>query len=230
MRSNNSYLYRKGTTPNTRAAISSKVKVYSTGYGLPGWTQIGVMTSFNPSQSRSADPIRGIGYGDQIAELVPGVSDPVSISVERTCLYLANMFQVFGYRGGADGLVRSLKHNRWPFDVKQEMVVSELALLNPEDSAGGGLASGGDAQIPQGQSERVIRTIYEGCWMTDYSFSVSSDTSMISESTTLMCTDIVDGISTYNEFIASGNGGQRTTAGGIQRSRLIQGGAANVGV
>lgn len=224
MKANNSYIYRKGTTPNTRAAISSKVKVYSYAYNLANWTQIGVMSSFNPSQSRSADPVRGVGYGDQIAELVPGVMDPISISVERTALYLANMFQVFGYRGGSDGLVRALKHLRWPFDVKQEMVISELAAADENENPG--LTSGTDPNA--GGAEIVQVTIFEGCWMTDYNYTVSSDTSMISESTTIQCADIVDGTSQYNEFIASGNGAGIGTAGGLQKSRLFSGGITNV--
>ena len=233
MKANNSYIYRKGTTPNTRTAISSKVKVFSYAYNLATWTQIGVMTSFNPSQSRSADPIRGVGYGDQIAELVPGVMDPISISVERAALYLANLFQVFGYRGGSDGLVRALKHLRWPFDVKQEMAISDLALAdesaNSNQGDSPGIVSGGDTSIPDSFTEQVLLTIYEGCWMTDYNFTVSSDTSMISESTTLMCTDIVDGRNNYHEFIASGNArGFSPQAGGVlQRSRLFSGGISN---
>lgn len=223
MRANNSYIYRQGTTPNTKSAISSKVKIYSYAYNLGQWTQIGVISSFNPSQSRNADAVRGIGYGDQIAEVVPGVQDPITISVERTCLYLANMFQVFGYRGGSDGLVRALKHHRWPFDIRQEMVISELERANLEDASGQRPAVDGKNQ--------ALFTIYEGCWMTSYNYTVSSDTSMISESTDITCTDIVDGRSQYNEFIASGGNPVQVpqgTAGGLNGSRLFAGGAGNV--
>lgn len=220
MKSGKTYIYKRGTAPETKAAISSKVKIFSYAYGeSAGWIQIGVMSTFSPSQSRGADPIRGVGYGDQIAELVPGVSDPVTISVERTCLNLSNLFQVFGYKGGADGLVRALKHHRFPFDIRQEMVISELdsqredGYFNNVNGEGATLASRQNRAASQ--SPRAIITIYEGCWMTSYDFSVSSDTSMISESTSISCTDIVDGLSRYGEFIQDSNsvieGGGRLT-------------------
>lgn len=211
MRANNSYIYREGTTPNTKAAISSKVKVFSYAARQQGWTQIGVMSSFAPSQSRAADPARGVGYGDQIAELIPGVMDPVTISVERTALYLANLFQVLGYYGGADGLVRALKHNRWPFDVRQEMLISELELEEIQESGftdNDFLSSVKEQKGPLETAAKLkaLLTIYEGCWMTSYDYTVSSDTAMISESTSISCTDIVDGSSLYYEFINSGLG------------------------
>ena len=62
MRAGDSYIYREGTTPNTRVAIASKVKIYSFAFGQPGHTQIGVIGTFDPSDSRSADPVRGIGF------------------------------------------------------------------------------------------------------------------------------------------------------------------------
>ena len=220
MRSGNSYLYRSGTSPNTRTAISSKCRVFSYAYDLAGWTQIGVMSSFNPSHSRSVDPVRGVGFGDQIAELVPGVEEPVTISVERTCLFLANMFQVFGYRGGVDGLVRSLKHHRWPFDVRQEMVISELERSSLQGAPGAATATDGQ--------NKAVFTIYEGCWLTSYNYTFSSDQAMIAESAEIIVTDIVDGRSTYGEFIASGNQPSSVdgTAGGIQGTRLVSSGLA----
>ena len=96
MFTNDSYIYRQGTTPNTRSAISSKNKIYSTPYGAEkGFLQIGVVGSFDPTHGKGVDPVRGIGFGDQIAELVPSVTDPVTISVTRTLMYLSNIFQVF---------------------------------------------------------------------------------------------------------------------------------------
>lgn len=117
------YRKRKGTTPNTSTIISSKVKIYA---GADQASQIGVIANFDPSESRSAEAVRGIGFGDQIAELVPGVTEPISISVGRTAQYTMNLYQAFGYKGGVGGLVRSLKHHRWPVDITQDIVVSWL--------------------------------------------------------------------------------------------------------
>src|SRR5579863_5973289 len=123
---NDSSVYRDGTTPNTRTLISSKNKVYSYAAGLGSFQRIGVMSTFNMSEDRAMNIVRGVGFGDQIAEVVPGVTAERTVTVERMALYLANIFQVFGYFSGVDGLVRSLKHHKWPFDIKQEIVFSEI--------------------------------------------------------------------------------------------------------
>jgi len=217
MKANAGYIYQKGTTPNTKTAISSKVKIFSYSYdhtrpvGHSDWIQVGVVASFAPTQGRGAEPVRGIGYGDQIAELVPNVSDPVTISVERACLYLANMFQVFGYAGGADGLVRGLKHHRWPFDIRQEMVLSELeADLSQEwSNQDFGGESVDDHQISFGDpaiSQKFLLTVYLACWMTSYNYTVASDTTMISESVDISVTDIRDSSnsSQYVEEMSTG--------------------------
>jgi hypothetical protein len=213
------YIRRKGTTPNTSTVISSKVKVYA---GTNTTEQIGVIANFDPSESRSAEPVRGIGFGDQIAELVPGMTDAISISVGRTAQYLQNLYQAFGYRGGVEGIVRSLKHHRWPFDIRQEIVVSWLVNDSVADNEFTGAstdahdigAETADTAIvasdtpgsfsrtvatatttaPAGNTTelRAVRTIYEGCWFTDWSTSYTSDTTIVQESGTIMCTDVYD--------------------------------------
>jgi len=123
-----SYLYNFGTSPNTRTAVSQKVRLLTPHYGTDAaMHQMGVVSSFATNQSRSAEPIRGIGFGDQIAELVPSVTEPVTGSFERALLYLSNLWQATGYASGVDGPVRSLAHHRWPFDIEQQLVFSSLA-------------------------------------------------------------------------------------------------------
>ena len=122
-----SYLYEIGTTPNTRTAVSQKVRILTPGYGQAARLQMGVLSSFNPSESRTIEPVRGIGFGDNIQELVPSVTEPMSIAFERALLYLSNLWQATGYAAGIDGPVRSLRHHRWPFDVEQQVVFSSLA-------------------------------------------------------------------------------------------------------
>ena len=64
------YIYREGTTANTRLLNTQRVRVF--GYdaenssGTGDFHQIGLVQSWNPSHSRSVEPHRGIGYGDQI--------------------------------------------------------------------------------------------------------------------------------------------------------------------
>ena len=212
------FVRRKGTSPNTSTVISSKVKIYA---GQSGTEQIGLIANFDPSESRSAEPVRGIGFGDQIAELVPGMTDAISISVGRTAQYLSNLFSAFGYKGGINGMVRSLKHHRWPFDIKQEIVVSWLAngaiSSSPDqmssdttfDRGGdtgvtvtyGESVSGTDSDTvtttkktlktaPLNTSLHAIKTIYEACWFTDFSTSFTSDTTIVQETGTVMCSDV----------------------------------------
>ncbi len=123
-----SYLYDFGTSPNTRTAVSQKVRLLTPHYGSnQAMHQMGVVSSFNPSQSRTVEPVRGVGFGDQVAELVPSVTEPTTGSFERALLYLCNLWQATGYSSGVDGPVRSLAHHKWPFDIEQQLVFSTLA-------------------------------------------------------------------------------------------------------
>jgi len=193
-RDKDSYVFRKGVTPNTLSVISSKNRIFATAANGEN-TQIGVVSSFDPSESRSVEPIRGIGFGDQIAELVPNVTDPMTISVVRTALYLSNIYQVLGYKAGMDGIARSLKHHRWPFDIRQELVFSSIAaryagsgpaeFLRPVDNKEGADEYTDDA------SKYAILTLYEACWLSDYSVSYAADTAMVQETVTITVSDIM---------------------------------------
>jgi len=227
-----SYVYREGTTPNTRAVVSSKNKVYAPAAGQGQLTQIGVMTSFSISESRAVDPIRGVGYGDQVAELVPSATDPFTISVERTMLYLANVYQAFGYHSGIDGMVRSLKHHRWPFDIKQEIVFSEL--VNAEFPT---VSHTGPATLPfasavshQGSGIYAVITLFETCWLNDYSADFPAEGTAVAESVSIMVTDVLDPNidGDYGEFIDSGNNPFEAGQGGSQRFLEVPG-AVSVG-
>ena len=126
-----SHIYDYNSSPNTRAAIS-KVRILSPVYKPGNETnnllyQLGVCSSFSADFNRGVEDIRGIGFGDQIAERVPGVSDPVDVSIESTLMYLSNGHQAFGFAGGIDGPVRTLQHHRWPFDIEQQLVFSTIA-------------------------------------------------------------------------------------------------------
>lgn len=193
-----SYIFRKGVSPNTLSVISSKNRVFA--YSALGvLTQIGVIATFDPSEARTIEPIRGIGFGDHIAELVPGVTDPMTISVTRSALYLSNIYQVFGYKAGVDGIVRSLRHHRWPFDVRQEVVFSSVAKEHYNNNAN--VTKGVTKPSQQDQKEgsgneaaataQALLTIYEACWISDYSVSYASDTALVQETVTINVSDIL---------------------------------------
>ena len=202
------YIYRQGTTPQTETVLSTRFKIFTDLVDVGAFVKLGVTSSFTYTESKTIDPVRGLGYGDQVAELVPGVTTPLSISIDRTCLYLANLMQVLGYKAGTSGAVRSLKHHRWPFDIKTEVVFSELASFN---SGSVGQATLADVPNEGGLNNTgnpgvfCVATIYEGCWMESYNTGYTVDTAAVAESCTVTVTDIFDvSGSVYGEFLDAG--------------------------
>jgi hypothetical protein len=220
-----SYLYEFGTSPNTRVAVSQKTRLLAPAYGsgTKALFQMGVVSSFNPSQSRNVDTIRGIGFGDHIAELVPSVTEPTTGSIERALLYLANLWQATGYAGGVDGPVRSLAHHRWPFDIEQQIVFSSLAdgdlgVANVgRTGADFGFGSGlqkvafPSTTLPDPSpysgttGHSAIITMYEACWFTSWSTTFTQDAGQVMEQGDVSVSDVHDFSSLYGEFLPSGN-------------------------
>lgn len=226
-----SYIYDYGTSPNTRVAVSQKVRLLAPAYGsgTKALYQMGVVSSFNPSNSRNVDTVRGIGFGDMIAELVPSVTEPVTGSMERALLYLSNMWQATGYAAGVDGPVRSLAHHRWPFDIELQLVFSSLADADlgaanvGTTGAARGFGNGVQAvrypsspgavagpttpavSYPTVQGHSAIITMYEACWFTQHSMTYSQDQGQIVESGDVTVSDVHDFSSVYGEFLPTGN-------------------------
>ena len=213
-------LYNVGTSPNTRSVVTQKVRVLAPAYGgNAGLFQIGVLSNFGPTENRTIEPVRGIGMGDQVAELVPGNTEPMTASIERTMLYLSNLWQSTGYASGVSGPVRSLRHHRWPFDIQQEIVFSRIA----DDEAASGTDFLGGNKLAKykwqdvdtdansfptaggGTTHNCLITYYEACWWQDWNTAFQRDTAMVMENGTVMITDVHDGSTTYGEFLATGN-------------------------
>lgn len=192
-RNEGSTIYRAGSSPNTRVAISQKNKVWSTPVGNTQPTQIGVLSTFDFSESRAVDPVRGVGFGDQIQELVPGVTEPMSLTLNRTMLYTAGLVQELGYKGGIDGIVRSLRQHRWPFDIKSELVFSEL------------VTSSLDSQSNP-KNATALLTYFWACWLNNYDVSFPSDSAIIVENGSATATDVTDGTTGYNQNSATNYG------------------------
>jgi len=218
------YLFRVGASGQTKTVTSQRNRIYSPHVGQPGLTVVGVMADFKVNQTRKLDSVRGIGFGDQIAELVPGNTDATKITVTKTCLYLENIMQVFGYKAGSSGLVRSLRHHKWPFDIRQEIIFSEIAseasdvgqsLAFSADNAEGGLNNLGDPG-----DLRAVFTLFEGCWMDSYDYSYSNENVVVQENCSIQVSDDYDGIdSVYGQFIDAGNNSTDATG----RSQLFAG-------
>ena len=192
-RTQDTYLYTVGSSPNTRVAISQKNRVLSTPWGSSSQKQIGVLSTFDYNESRSVDPVRGVGFGDKIAELVPGPTEPMSISLNRTLLYTAGIVQELGYSGGVDGIVRSLRQHKWPFDIQSELVFSEIIALSPIDQSQLGAAKG------VSNTGNSLITYFLGCWLESYSVSFPSDSAIVMEDASARATDVIDGKTTYQQ-------------------------------
>jgi hypothetical protein len=216
-------LYRFGTSPNTRSVVSQKIRILAPAYGANDVLyQIGVLGNFSPTESRGVEAVRSIGFGDQVAELVPGVTEPMTADVERQLLYLSNIWQSTGYAAGVKGPMRSLKHHRWPFDIRQEIVFSTIADAEFSGSAssvapGAGFTAGvgaltyaqnlggGNVDATEG-THNVLVTFYEACWWNSWSTSgFSRDSSLITESGSITITDVHDASSLIGEFARLGN-------------------------
>jgi len=196
-RDRDTYVHRTGVAPETTSIISQKNKIYaiSAEDAASIYYQIGVVASFDPSETRTIETVRGVGYGDHVAELVPGVTDPMTLTVQRTAQYLSMIFQVFGYKGGIDGIVRSLRHHKWPFDIVQEVVISSLVA---NDETYGKNLTEMDANLGSFNNEqfKAIMTYFEGCWMSDYGASYTADAALVQENVTINVTDIVSNAGT----------------------------------
>jgi len=198
-RDRDTYIHRLSVTPETASVISSKNKIYATpADNQTTATQIGVVATFDPSETRAIEPVRGIGYGDHVAELVPGVTEPMTLAVTRTAQYLSMIFQVFGYKGGIDGIVRSLRHHKWPFDVVQELVISRLVSEGFGDNIN---AQSNYVETFGDHGLDAVVTYYEGCWMSDANTSYAADAALVQENCTISVTDIIQSpTADYNEF------------------------------
>jgi len=204
------------------------------------------MSEFGPTMSRTIEEVRGIGFGDKVAEAVPSITPMATSSFNRTLLYQCNMWQATGYAGGVDGPVRSLAHHRWPFDIEMQLVFSTLAdwdVGTANIGAGGADFTGGVKQVQYGQvtndlkkantqggnpgtnpGHRAIITICEACWFNSWSVSFTKDAGAIMENGQITITDMHDYASMYGEFLATGN----DPTIGQQGSIRFQ--AANLGV
>jgi hypothetical protein len=186
------FMHRYGNTPQTHTIISSRSKIfaYNGNETTNTMEQVGVTSKFGVQQSRDVTPVSGIGYGDIIAELVPGRQGPIQLSVNRTAMYLLGIFQVFGYKGGIDGAVRALRHHRWPFDIRHEIIFSDRA-QSPTPSAGQAVATTNFEKGKTGALKALI-TLFESCWMTSHNTDYSTDGAAVAEDVAISCTDMVD--------------------------------------
>ena len=131
-------IYHRGWVPHTNIAIATAVRVYATDAESGEIQQVGVLQNFNVNQRRSLQRVRGVCYGDKIAEILPGNTD-YTITCSRAALYTKNIIEVFGFpagsnQGGNLGLVRMLSECKVPFDIK---AITWYHNAIPEEQEGG---------------------------------------------------------------------------------------------
>ena len=196
------FIYRKGQTPNTNLTNTQKVQVFSfdTDDGGSGaMQQIGMVQSWNPTETRAIEPHRGIGFGDRIAELGVGVTDHTA-TLSIMMLYVKDIMQTLGYASGVSGAIRSLKHHRWPFDVREDIVLPFFVNDSVTSGVVDPLSSKGDL------GAQVVMTMYEGCWLSDYSKAFNIGDTAVTQDATMSITDVNEGGDSLNEgeaFVAA---------------------------
>jgi len=173
---------REGAAPNTRLLNSLKVKIFSIDCEDTTATQIGLVQTWTPTHSRTITANRGIGYGDQIAELSVGITE-LTANAEVLGMYLRNIMQVFGYKADTSGIVRSLKHHKWPFDVREEIWIPNFLT----------------GEYTQGNDGEKVVTNYIGCWMNNWGHSYTISDVNVSQSADITITDVTDSTYIYDD-------------------------------
>lgn len=226
-----------GAMPHSRHVLSSRVRILGVGFNKnlssdatkEDYQVVGAISSFGVSQSRTLEPVRGIGMGDHIIEMVPGQSEPISLSISRAALAMSNLFQEFGYAGGVDGIVRALKHHRYPVDIKQETLISNIAESNRIKDVDTRIVPSGELVYATNSNPskvdalqawkneedindanagfRAVVTWYLGCWFEDFNVTYGVDNAVISEESTIKVTDVsaLDDRSVYVPYPLSPN-------------------------
>lgn len=197
-------IYWVGAAPQTRVAISQKNRVFSKPYGSVQMLQVGVLSTFDWTEARTIDPVRGVGFGDRVQELVPSVTEPAALTLNRTLLYTSGLMQELGYRGGVDGLVRSLRHHKWPFDIQSELVFSDLIARNLSYYPTGvqpATSAANDGAL-------CLITYFQCCWLNNVSISYPADSAIVLENCSATAMDVTDGSiipQFYTDRLESGN-------------------------
>lgn len=203
------YIYRKGVSPNTRLLNPQRVRVFGVDAEDQAQHQIGLIQTWNPSDTRAIEPVRGIGFGDQIAELAVGVTD-LTATATVMMMYLRDIQQLFGYKAGSSGLIRSLKHHQWPFDIYETILVPTYLKAKVTDSAGVD-----STDVDTSLSTNVIGTWYEGCWMSDFAKTFDIGATSVTQDMTCQISDVY-----ANKFDKSFTDGAESNVGSKRASEL----------
>lgn len=165
-----SNVYARGWVPHTCIAMSSSVRLFSKNGRDGNYKQIGVVQSFRPADTRRMERARGIGFGDRVAEIVPGTTD-VAITVTRMALYDENILESLGYhsswnQGGVRGSVRTLAHMKNPFDV------NEVIVFHARTGTPGLQGFVGGNEFLGGPTNEFTSFWYHDCWINSWTRTI----------------------------------------------------------
>ena len=167
--------------PHTCIAMSSSVRIYSKNGRTGNPSQIGLIQSFRPTDTRRMERARGIGYGDRVAEIVPGMTE-VAITITRMALYEENILETLGYHSvwnKGDNLrsVRTLAHTKNPLDIMEQIVFhankGSPGIGNLRGGFGRGAAGVDEAGSNSFSFPKDNTTIwYKDCWINNYARTI----------------------------------------------------------
>lgn len=186
-------VYSRGMVPHTCIAMASSVRIFSKNADTGQFAQIGLIQSFRPNDTRRMERARGVGFGDRVAEIVPGTTD-TQITVTRMAMYEENILESFGYhtgfnKGGTRGSVRSLSHLKNPFDIN-EVIVFHARQGDPTLNS----LPGGNERLGFFPTE-YTSFWYHDCWPSTWSRTIDITGNLIyMEDVTIDVTWVSDGL------------------------------------
>ena len=133
---------------------------------------IGTLRNFTPRHTRTSEPVREISTnGGEIVEIVPGVPT-YQITLNKVRLYENTLLDVFGI------LSQDIQKQVRAIDIIETVWspadVPNSAVSGPAEADGSGT---------------LLRTLtYEGCWITEWGKTISSEGLLIVEDMTVQAT------------------------------------------
>ncbi len=148
---------------NTNGLLQTSTNIYLRANNI----NVGMIQSFNISESRSVNKLQSIGV-EGVIQSVPQNTNGGSISASRVALYGERLYDAFKIDTTAP-MFKTLKDQRIPFEV-QALTVS-------------GMKSDGSASY--------YTETYVDCWLSSYKKSYSVSNITVSEDVSIVYADVI---------------------------------------
>lgn len=185
---------------NSKVMLATNIFIYSAG------AIIGMIQSFQVSESRTIDKIQAIGW-EGVVQAVPHNTKGGQLQIQRIALYDSTLYNALGLntQGDPHNLIGSLVHEGAPSSPAQEnqhgwdqYKVSEYT-NGPEVSKGFTFRTLKDQRTPleiqvrtrmKGNGDSFYVTTYIDCWLSQYSKPYSVSDIKVTEQATMMYGDV----------------------------------------